>query len=204
MVSAALAGYLVSLSLILAIGAQNAFVLRQGLRREFVFPVVLICALSDASLIALGIAGLSSVLQLWPPMQMVMLWGGALFLITYGALRFRSAYRGGQALVAANSAPATLGKVIATCLLFTWANPHVYVDTVGLIGSIAAQYAPDQFAFGIGATLGSFSFFAALGYGARFLAPLFAKPKSWVMLEFGIGTVMWIIAAGLIFEGLGL
>ena len=199
---AAVAGYLVSVSLILAIGAQNAFVLRQGLLREFVLPVVLICAISDALLIALGIAGLSSVLDLWPLAQSLMLWGGALFLSVYGAMRFRSAYRGGQALIVTHAAPKSLVKVVVTCLLFTWANPHVYVDTVGLIGSIAAQYAPDQLAFGVGAAFGSFSFFVALGFGARFLAPLFAKPKSWVFLEFGIGVVMWAIAAGLIAEGL--
>jgi L-lysine exporter family protein LysE/ArgO len=181
---AAVAGYLVSVSLILAIGAQNAFVLRQGLLREFVLPVVLICAISDALLIALGIAGLSSILDLWPLAQSLMLWGGALFLSVYGAMRFRSAYRGGQALIVTHAAPKSLGKVVVTCLLFTWAN------------------APDQLAFGVGAVFGSFSFFMALGFGARFLAPLFAKPKSWVFLEFGIGVVMWAIAAGLIAEGL--
>lgn len=199
MLSAALSGFLVSLSLIAAIGAQNAFVLRQGLRREHVLAVVLVCALSDATLITAGIAGFGAASQMAPWLADAMLWAGVAFLAVYGALRFRSAFRGGAALMPANSQPAPLGRVLATCLVLTWANPHVYLDTVMLIGSISAQYAPRQLAFGIGAVAASITFFSALGFGARLLAPVFAKPRSWVVLEVLVGLTMWAIALGLIF-----
>lgn len=196
--SAAGSGYVLSISLIAAIGAQNAFVLRQGLRREHVLPVVLACALSDAILMAVGITGFAAVEARLPWIGDAMRYGGAAFLLVYGALRFRAALRGGEALrpVAGESAP--LGAVLATCLLLTWANPHVYLDTVVLIGSIAAQYAPYQAMFGVGAVAGSFSFFMALGYGARLLAPVFANPGAWVVLEVIVGCTMWAIAAGLL------
>ena len=123
------------------------------------------------------------------------------FLLVYGALRFRAALRGGEALRPADGARASLSSVIGTCLVLTWANPHVYLDTVALIGSISAQYAPYQLQFGVAAACGSLSFFAALGFGARFLAPLFANPRAWVVLEVVIGLTMWAIAAGLALGG---
>ena len=181
--SAALAGYLLSISLIAAIGAQNAFVLRQGLRREHVFAVVMVCALSDAVLMAAGVTGFGVVSAKVPWIGDAMRYGGAGFLLVYGALRFRAALRGGEALQPAAGDNAPLGRVLATCLVLTWANPHVYLDTVVLIGSIAAQYAPHQAVFGMGAALGSFSFFMALGYGARLVAPVFARPQAWVVLR---------------------
>jgi L-lysine exporter family protein LysE/ArgO len=128
-----------------------------------------------------------------------MRWGGVAFLLVYGALRFRAALRGGEALRPGTGGPASLAKVLTTCLVLTWANPHVYLDTVALLGSISAQFAPYQMAFGVGAALGSYSFFGALGYGARLLAPVFANPRAWVWLEIGIGGIMWAIAAGLAF-----
>jgi L-lysine exporter family protein LysE/ArgO len=201
MTGALLAGYLVSLSLIAAIGAQNAFVLRQGIRREHVGAVVLVCALSDAMLIAAGVAGFGAVSGAVPWLGTVMRWGGAGFLLVYGALRFRAALRGGAALQPAATGPAPLRRVLATVLLLTWANPHVYLDTLVLIGSISAQYAPHGLAFGTGAVLASFSFFAALGYGARLLAPVFANPRAWVVLELVVGCTMWAIAAGLLLHG---
>jgi L-lysine exporter family protein LysE/ArgO len=201
MLEAALQGYLVSVSLILAIGAQNAFVLRQGLRREHVFVVVAVCAVSDALLICLGVAGFGAASALLPWLGEAMRWGGILFLSVYGALRFLAALRGGEALRPAKGQSAPLAKVLSTCLLLTWANPHVYLDTVALIGSISAQYAPFQLEFGLAAALGSLSFFTALGYGARLLAPLFANPRSWVVLEVLVGLTMWTIAAGLAFGG---
>lgn len=133
---------------------------------------------------------------------LAMLWLGAGGLLVCGALRFKAAFTGGASLVPAAGKCAPLGKVFAMCLLFTWANPHVYLDTVVLIGSISAQYHPYQLAFGSAAVLASFSFFAALGFGARFLAPVFARPRSWVILEIGIGLVMWMIALNLIARGL--
>lgn len=197
---AAIAGYLTGLSLILAIGAQNAFVLRQGLRREHVGIVVALCAGSDAVLIAAGVAGFGAVSGAVPWLAEAMRWAGVAFLLVYGALRFRAALRGGEALKPATGAAAPLGRVVATCLLLTWANPHVYLDTVLLLGSISAQYAPHGLAFGAAAVAASISFFAALGYGARLLAPVFARARAWVWLEVIVGLVMWGIAAGLAFS----
>ena len=201
MLEAAVQGYLVAVSLILAIGAQNAFVLRQGLRREHVAAVVAVCALSDALLIGAGVAGFGAISGVVPWFGDAMRWLGVVFLLVYGALRFRAAARGGEALKPSTAGAASLGKVIATCLVLTWANPHVYLDTVVLLGSIAAQYDPHRTAFGIGAALGSFSFFAALGFGARLLAPVFANPRAWVVLEIVVGVTMWAIAAGLALGG---
>ncbi len=201
MIHAAVQGYLVALSLILAIGAQNAFVLRQGLRREHVGAVVLACALSDAVLIAAGVSGFGLVSARVPWIGEAMRWGGVMFLIVYGALRFRAALRGGEALRPGAGEAAPLRRALATCLLLTWANPHVYLDTVVLIGSISAQYPGHRLAFGVAAACGSLSFFTALGYGARLLAPVFANPKAWVVLELVVGLTMWTIAAGLAFGG---
>lgn len=201
MLNTAFQGWLVAVSLILAIGAQNAFVLRQGIRREHVVWVVAVCGLSDALLIAAGVAGFGAASKALPWLGDAMRWGGVAFLIVYGALRFRAAMQGGEALAPDQGQSVPLGKVLATCLILTWANPHVYLDTVALIGSISAQYAPHQLQFGIGAALGSFSFFAALGFGARLLAPIFADPKAWVVLEILVGCTMWAIAAGLAFGG---
>ncbi|MFN3845016.1 MAG: LysE/ArgO family amino acid transporter [Paracoccaceae bacterium] len=196
--TALLAGFLTSLSLIAAIGAQNAFVLRQGLRQEHVLPVVLICALSDAVLIAIGVAGFGTLSSLAPWITTALLYAGAAFLIVYGALRFRAALKGGEALRPAQGNGASLGRCLATVLVLTWANPHVYLDTVVLLGALSAQYAPQHWTFGAGAMAGSFAFFTALGFGARLLAPLFANPKAWVWLEVVVGITMWIIAAALI------
>lgn len=198
---AALAGYLVALSLIAAIGAQNAFVLRQGLRREHVAPVVAICAGSDAVLIALGVGGFGAMAEVAPWFGPAMRWLGVAFLAVYGALRFKAALKGGEALMPAPGAAQPLGRVLAMCLMFTWANPHVYLDTVVLLGSISAQYAPHQLAFGAAAALGSVSFFSALGFGARVLAPVFARPRAWVGLEVLVGCVMWAIALKLALGG---
>jgi L-lysine exporter family protein LysE/ArgO len=197
MLSVASAGFLVAISLIAAIGAQNAFVLRQGIRREHVLAVVATCALSDAVLIAAGVGGFGLVSNAVPWLADVMLWGGVAFLVIYGALRFRAAWRGGAALMPAPGGAAPLGKVLATCLVLTWANPHVYLDTVVLLGSISAQYAPHGLSFGFGAAMGSLVFFSALGFGARLLGPVFAKPRAWVVLEVVVGCTMWAIAAKL-------
>ncbi|MBL4927215.1 LysE/ArgO family amino acid transporter [Fuscibacter oryzae] len=199
--NAAVSGFLVSLSLILAIGAQNAFVLRQGIRGEHVFAVVAVCALSDAVLIAAGVTGFGLASAHLPWLGTAMRWAGVAFLLVYGALRFRAAARGGEALMPAPGASPPLGRVLATCLTLTWANPHVYLDTVVLLGSIAAQYSPHKLAFGIGAASGSVVFFSALGFCARLLAPVFARPRAWVVLELVVGLTMWALALGLALGG---
>ena len=201
MLEAAVNGYLVGLSLILAIGSQNAFVLRQGLRREHVGWVVAVCALSDAVLMGAGVAGFGSLSAALPWFGEAMRWLGVAFLAVYGGLRFRAALRGGEALRPSEAGAASLKSVLATCLVLTWANPHVYLDTVVLIGSISAQYAPHQGVFGVAAACASFSFFLALGYGARLLAPVFARPSAWVWLEVVVGVTMWGIAVGLALGG---
>ncbi|NNE52625.1 MAG: amino acid transporter [Sulfitobacter sp.] len=190
-------GYILSLTLILAIGAQNAFVLRQGLRREHVFWVCLTCGLSDAALITVGVAGIGALSAAAPWFESLMRYGGATFLIWYGAQNALSAWRGGSVLVTDGKAAQSLHKAILTLLALTWLNPHVYLDTVVLIGSISAQY-PDRLAFGIGAALASVSFFFALGYGARLLSPIFARPGSWRILDAVIAATMWAIAAKLL------
>ncbi|MCB1388510.1 MAG: amino acid transporter [Rhodobacteraceae bacterium] len=203
MLSALLAGFLTGLSLIAAIGAQNAFVLRQGLRREHVGAVVALCAGSDAVLIALGVAGFAGAAHQLPWLIPVMLWGGVAFLLVYGALRFHAAWRGGEALAAQQGRAMPLRRAILTCLALTWLNPHVYLDTLALIGALSAQYAPHSRAFGLGAALSSAVFFSALGYGARLLAPVLARPAAWVVVEALIGAVMWAIAASLAIQALG-
>lgn len=191
-------GFFTGLSLILAIGAQNAFVLRQGLRREHVGLVVAICSISDVILIFGGVTFLGALLPSIPWLSETMRWVGAVFLFFYGALRFRAALRGGEALKPSAGDKESALKVATTCLLLTWANPHVYLDAVVLLGSIAAQYAPHAMYFGLGASLASMTFFTTLGFGARLLAPLFANARAWVLLEAIIGVVMWMIAYALI------
>ncbi len=194
---AAVAGFGLGLSLILAIGAQNAFVLRQGIRRSHVLAVCLTCAISDALLIAAGVAGFGTLTTAAPWIEPVMRWGGAAFLIAYGARAFLSAWRGGAVLEATGQGGEALRGVLLTCLALTWLNPHVYLDTVVLLGAVSAQYA-DRLSFALGAMTASFVFFFTLGFGARRLAPLFARPVAWRLLDAGVGLLMWIIAAALI------
>jgi L-lysine exporter family protein LysE/ArgO len=193
------AGMTMGLSLIVAIGAQNAFVLRQGLRNEHVFAISLTCALSDAILIALGVAGFGKIMALAPWLDPLMRYGGAAFLIWYGATSMRSALRSSESLAVANAPERqSLRAALLTCLALTWLNPHVYLDTVMLLGSISTQFPGYEAAFAIGAMSGSFLFFFSLGYGARWLKPLFAKPSAWRILEAVIALVMWAIALKLV------
>ncbi|WGH78031.1 LysE/ArgO family amino acid transporter [Jannaschia ovalis] len=191
-----LSGFGLGFSLILAIGAQNAFVLRQGLRGEHVLAVALTCALSDALLIAAGVAGIGALVGVLPWLVPAFRWGGAAFLLVYGARAAWSAWRGGQALEAAGGAGG-LRRAVLTCLALTWLNPHVYLDTLVLLGSISTQAAAPR-VFGLGAVTASFVFFFALALGARLLRPLFARPGAWRVLDAGVALVMWAIAAGLI------
>jgi L-lysine exporter family protein LysE/ArgO len=197
MFEAALAGFSLGLSLILAIGAQNAFVLRQGLRREHVLATVLVCAISDAALIAAGVAGFGALARTLPGLETVMRYGGAAFLLWYGTRNFAAAWQGGAAIDTGGEARHSLRGVLVTVLALTWLNPHVYLDTVVLLGSISAQY-DARLAFAAGAMLASFIFFFSLGYGARFLSPLFARPVAWQVLDVVVGATMWAIAASLI------
>ena len=193
-----LAGFSLGLSLILAIGSQNAFVLKQGLKNHCVFIVCAVCALSDAILISLGVAGFGVIVKQFPEVEMLARYGGALFLSAYAFLSFKSAFTTNHALTAEGESKGSLAKTIAMCLAFTWLNPHVYLDTVVLLGSVSTQYQPNQLAFALGAMTASFVFFFALGYGARFLAPLFKKPGAWRVLEFCVGLTMALIAISLL------
>ena len=196
----ALSGFMLSLSLIMAIGAQNAFVLKQGLKKQHVFWVCLVCATSDAILITAGIAGFGAVVDAFPLAESVARYGGALFLIAYGAKSLISAFRNSHTLEPAGELANTLSTTLLVCLAFTWLNPHVYLDTVVLLGSIASQYAgAARMHFGAGAITASMVFFFSLGYGARFLRPIFHQPLAWKILDFAIAMVMFAIALSLLF-----
>ena len=198
MSAAALQGFLLGATLIVAIGAQNAFVLRQGLLRRHVLPICLVCAASDALLIAAGVAGLGTLVQSSPRLLTVVTFGGAVFLIVYGLVAFRRAWSGSSMAVEAGEG-AGLRAALATVLALTFLNPHVYLDTVVLLGSLSGRYEGDaRLAYALGAMAASFAWFFALGYGARLLAPVFARPAAWRVLDLGIGLVMWAIAAKLL------
>lgn len=196
-------GFSLGAGLIVAIGAQNAFILRQGLVRRHVLPLVLFCALSDAALIALGAAGFGSLVASSPLLLRGAAFGGAAFLGIYGLRAFRAALKP-QSLSAEGAANLPLGRALATVAAFTFLNPHVYLDTVVLVGGIAGRYAIDERVwFAGGAMLSSLCWFMALGYGARLLAPLFAKPVAWRVLDTLIGVVMTALALSLLVAGLG-
>ncbi|GAA1588845.1 LysE/ArgO family amino acid transporter [Actinoplanes couchii] len=198
MLSSAIAGFIASAVLIIAIGAQNAFVLRQGLRREHVLPVVLTCALSDLALISAGIAGLGAVLNAHPALITAIRWAGAAFLLGYAVLAARRAVRP-SSMEAAARTPTTLRATLLTCLALTYLNPHVYLDTVLLLGSVAQQH-PDRWAFGLGAAGASLTWFFSLGLGARWLAPVLARPAAWRVLDGSIAVVMAVLGVTLIVQ----
>ena len=195
-ISSALAGFAASAALIIAIGAQNAFVLRQGLRREHVLPVVVICAVSDMVLITAGIAGLGAVVTARPEAVTAIRWVGAAFLFGYAFLAARRAIRPGV-LKPTDQAPATLRATLLTCLALTYLNPHVYLDTVLLLGSVAQRHA-HRWMFGIGAVVASGAWFSALGAGATRLAPVLARPTAWRVLDALIAAVMVGVALTLL------
>lgn len=192
----ALTGFGTGLSLIVVIGAQNAFVLRQGLRREHVGLVVAVCAASDAVLIAAGVAGLGALVQAAPAALQVARWGGAAFLLWLAVGAVRRALRPGR-LDPAAAGPAARSSVLATTLALTWLNPHVYLDTVVLLGGVSTQHEP-RWAFGVGAALASLVWFSGLGFGARVLRPLFARPAAWRVLDLAVAAVMVTVAASLV------
>lgn len=205
--SAFYAGMSLGLSLIIVIGAQNALVLKQGLKCQHVFMVCLICAFSDAVLIACGVFGFYLLIAKFTWLETVARYGGALFLMGYGVRSFYTSFTSSEYLQteegsqhSSRGSSSSRGIAAATCLAITWLNPHVYLDTVVLLGSVSASYAElqDKLAFASGAMLASFAFFFALGYGARGLTPLFRNPLSWKIVDFAIGIIMWGIAISLL------
>lgn len=200
LISAAVEGFLLGASLIIAIGAQNAFVLRQGLARKHVFAVATICTVSDFTLIAAGVGGLGTLVRDAPSIVTGVTLFGAAFLAAYGLLSFRRAFQP-EALKPADRSTAGLSATILTCLALTFLNPHVYLDTVVLIGALSGRHpGAGALAFGAGAGLASAMWFYGLGYGARLAAPVFARQKAWQILDTSIGVVMLLIAARLVGE----
>ncbi len=196
--SSAAVGFATSLSLIVAIGAQNAFVLRQGVARRHVVPVVVVCAVADALLIGTGIAGLGAALTAHPWALDVARYGGAAFVLGYGALAARRALRP-SSLVAGSGAATTARAAVLACLGFTFLNPHVYLDTVVLLGALANQHGDDgRWLYGLGAMAASITWFTALGFGARSLTSVFERPRAWQVLDGLIALVMAAIGAGLL------
>ena len=192
---AGLTGFALGATLIIAIGAQNAFVLRQGLKREHVGAVVAFCAIADALLMTAGVLGVGRALAALPQLTTALAAAGALFLAVYGLRALHRAWRP-AALTAAGGAPISLRAALAQAAAFTLLNPHVYLDTVMLVGAVGAQQAPAlRPAFLIGAFSASAVWFAGLGYGARWLAPWFAKPAAWRGLDTAIGVTMLLLAA---------
>lgn len=198
MIHAAVAGFLLGASLIVAIGAQNAFILRQGLLKSHVFILCLICSLADAVLIAAGVGGLGTLIARAPAAVSAVTVIGALFLFFYATVAFRRAFHP-ETLHAAAGKNGDLKTAIAACLAFTFLNPHVYLDTVLLLGGLSAQFeGPARAAYGVGATLASFVWFFGLGYGARLLQPVFARPAAWRVLDVLIGAVMAVLGLSLL------
>jgi L-lysine exporter family protein LysE/ArgO len=192
-------GFLLGLTLIVAIGAQNAFVLRQGLRREHVGMLVLFCAGADALLMTAGVAGLGRLIGERPSLAAVLAGAGALFLAAYGLRSMWRALRPGALQAAADAGGLTRRQALAQVAAFTFLNPHVYLDTVLLVGAVGAQQpGAARISFTIGAALASAGWFSALGYGARLLAPVFARPRAWQLLDAVIGIVMLALAALLV------
>ncbi len=194
-----LTGVTMGFSLIVAIGAQNAFVLRQGLRGEHVLAVCLTCALSDMVLIWIGVSGFGTLSARLPWLDPAMRYGGAAFLIWYGAKSLRAAISSRAALtIGQDEAVRALTPVVLGGLAITWLNPHVYLDTLALLGAISTQFPGAERSFATGAMTASVVFFFGIGYGARWLRPLFAKPAAWRALEAAIALIMWTIAVRLL------
>ena len=201
-------------SLIIAIGVQNAFILRQGLKQRHVFASVMTATTCDVVLIAAGVLGFGALVERFPSLISVVTYGGAAFLAAYAIKSFYSAYKGlsepqvldqksAKGMMQGEDA-GTIKKTVAVILAVSLLNPHVYLDTVVLLGGISASYdhiadGMGRYVFGFGAILASIAWFFALGYGARYLAPLFEKPRAWQILDILIGIVMLLIAAKLVF-----
>lgn len=195
-----LIGFLSGLSLILAIGAQNAFVLKQGIKKHFIGSICLLCALSDALLIFFGVYGAHSVYQLAPWLQNSIQVLGIAFLLMYGSKSLYSAFKTNSMMVLQDDKNLSYLKTMGVTLALTWLNPHVYLDTIIMLGSISSQFAQHPLYFALGATTASFIFFFSLGYGSRFLLPLFSSAPAWRVLEIVTAGIMFYIAGYMIFE----
>lgn len=201
LVPAALAGFSLGAGFIIAIGAQNAYVLKLGLLRQHVLPVVLLCSAADAIFIVLGVAGFGRAISAVPVLLLILTYGGAAFLIVYGFLAARRAVVASDILAVEKGSSGALWPVLATAAAFTFLNPHVYLDTVILLGTVSTRYTGDaRTAFAAGAIAASLVWFFTLGFGARILAPLFRRPASWRVLDGLIAIIMWTIAAGLVYS----
>ncbi|WP_109992169.1 LysE/ArgO family amino acid transporter [Salinisphaera sp. LB1] len=190
-------GFALGLGLIAAIGAQNAFVLRQGLADRHVLAICLCCALSDLILITAGVAGIGRVAQAHPAWIMTLRYAGAVFLAAYALASARRVALGNSGLTPGRTGDASLARTLAIALALTWLNPHVYIDTLLLLGTVAATYGDQRLRFGAGAICASFVFFFALGFGARRLRGLFARPLTWRIVDGGIALLMAVLAARL-------
>ena len=200
--NAILPGFLTGFSLIVAIGAQNAFILRQGLTRQYIFLIVTVCAFSDALLIALGTFGLGALIQAVPNLLEIMRWLGVAYLTWFGLSSARRAIKT-NALTVAEDAHVSLKKTMLLTLGFTFLNPHVYLDTVILVGSLANHFGDNKWFFAIGAAIASFTWFFSLGFAASKLAVLMAKPVFWKILDIFIAAVMFSLAINLAVGRLG-
>lgn len=194
LVSSTVTGFITGAGLIIAIGAQNAFVLRQGLQRSHVGLVVAVCALSDIALILCGVAGVGTLVVKWPQLMRILQFGGAAFLAWYGLLAAQRAWRGTSALTPEQDNAKSWRHALLACLAFTFLNPHVYLDTMVLIGSLSTRYpGTAQWTFGLGACVASLLWFSALGFGARLLQPIFRSPRAWRVLDGGIACFMLVL-----------
>ncbi|CAM3591976.1 LysE/ArgO family amino acid transporter [Nocardioides zeicaulis] len=193
----ALTGLLTGLALIVAVGAQNAFLLRQGIRGEQVLPIVLTCLLSDVVAITAGVAGLGIVLERWPSVLPVAQVLGGLYLIAFGIHAAMRAWKP-TALTTEGGASLTVGKAIVLTLALTWLNPHFYLDAVLMLGTVANSFGEDRWWFLSGTLLASLLWFFGLGYGARLLRGLFARPSAWRVLDSGIAVLMGVLGVGLL------
>ncbi len=195
--SAAVEGFALSIGLILALGPQNVFVMRQGLMKSHVFAVCLACSVFDATLITAGVLGMGSFLSSIDGAEKTIAIGATLFLVGYGLLRIKSAMNP-EGMKTDGEGEADLKATIAAAAAFTFLNPHVYVDTLLLIGGTSSRYLGDErIAFGIGAATASFVFFFSLGYGARSLSDVLNKPKNWRYIDLSIACIMFVIAAAI-------
>jgi len=199
MITPAITGFATGAAFIVAFGPQNTFLLRQGLARSHVFWLCLFCAMSDLVLIVAGVTGFGVIVERFPSLPMIMTLGGAAFLVVYGAMRFHAAWRNEYG-VELEGKPVGLWAALATCAAFTWLNPHVYLDTLVVMGAISTEFPTiaEKAAFAGGASAASFLFFFALGYGARLLAPVMQTDRAWRTLDIIIGILMWGLAIKLI------
>lgn len=190
-----------SLSLIVAIGAQNAYVLKQSLIGKFVWPIAIFCILSDAFLISLGVLGMGTLVDSAPWALELLRWGGGIFLLAYGTMAAGRAFKPSALTVTADTTgPQTLGKALLIAAAMTYLNPHAYLDTVVLIGGIAAQQGEHRWIFYIGSVIGSALWFTLLASCSRFLRPIFASPRAWRVLDAGIAALMFFLAYKIMFS----